>query len=543
MSSPNNSKSQENIVVKRDDEVYNFSIEYYTNISNDKVHNLNLKDIQYSNEPNNSGSSQDKLYYSKSKYVNLETISSKNDVKTILTNEKKFKSFIKNNYKEKNKTDNDIDMKRIYMDYISSLFTTFPKTDNIKSITNIQNRTSRGLKIDNPFDSNIFTYLNVNGTPHTVSRVVIYDDNKKDKTNKPILDEYEKYKKWHNNATNKKIIEDSMSKNMFELINPKSKNYNLYNLFLKKLSIEKSNSADKVDKVDTINIEHILTMLKELIEKREKGRETEILGELNSINQDITEIKNNLNSMELNEISKIDKLKNNFIEFTEFTEFIKKKRNNTKFLSAVKNIYEIVRDINTTKSSSLFKKKILSSQKISDLKSILKQFVEYAETYELYDEEKFDNSILKYHTSRNKELKPFVKFIKMIDDKYKPNFKFKLSELQTYLDKGTLYDISRDESFDSVSLRIHIDLIKGKVNAENQNDVICYFNDNDLKERWDKLMTLKVSDEELEYLPYFDIDPHNNKSNKKEEPDKQKKGGKRKTKKKHRKNIRTTRRK
>jgi hypothetical protein len=534
MSGSNNSKSQENIV----DEVYNFSIEYYTNIPNDKVHNLNFKDIQYSNEPNNSGSSQDKLYYSKSKYVNLETISGKNDVKTILTNEKKFKKFIENNYKTDK--DKDIDMKRIYMDYISSLFTTFPKTDNIKSITNIQKGTSRGLKIDNPFASNIFTYLNVNGTPHTVSRVVIYDDNKNDKTNKPILDEYEKYTKWHNNAENKKIIEDSMSKNMFELINPKSKNYNLYNLFLKKSSIEKSKSADKVDK---INIEHILTMLKELIEKR-TGKESEILGELNSINQDIIEIKNNLNSMPLDEILKIYELKN------KFTEFIKIKGDNTKFISAVKNIYEIVRDINMTKSGSLFNKKIISSQKISDLKSILKQFVEYAETYELYDEENFDSSILKYDTSRNKELKPFVKFIKMIDDKYKPNFKFKLSELETYLDKGTLYDISRDESFDSVSLRIHIDLIKGKVNAENQNNVTCYFNDNDLKERWDKLMNVQVSDEELEYLPYFDIDPHNNKSNKKEEtpdkkeePDKDKKGGKTKTKRKHRKNKRITRRK
>ena len=287
MSGLNNSKSGE---------VYNFSIEYYTNIPNDKVHNLNFKDIQYSNEQNNSGSSQDKLYYSKSKYVNLETISSKNDVKTILTNEKKFKNFIKNNYKtDKDKDkDKDKDMKRIYMDYISSLFTTFPKTDNIKSITNIQNGTSRGLKIDNPFDSNIFTYLNVNGTPHTVSRVVIYDDNKKDKTNKPILDEYEKYTKWHNNAENKKIIEDSMSKNMFELINPKSKNYNLYNLFLKKSSIEQSNSADKV-----VNIERILHMLKELIDKRQQGKETEILSELKAVEQDIIEIKNNLNSMPL----------------------------------------------------------------------------------------------------------------------------------------------------------------------------------------------------------------------------------------------------
>ena len=139
----------------------------------------------------------------------------------------------------------------------------------------------------------------------------------------------------------------------------------------------------------------------------------------------------------------------------------------------------------------------------------------------------------------------------MIDDKYKPNFTFKLSELLGFLYNGTLYDISRDESFDSVSLRIHIDLIKGKVNAENKNDVICYFNDNDLKERWDKLMTVQVSDEELEYLPYFDIDSHNNKSDKKDEksdkkedkPNKHKKGGKRKTKKTHMKNKRITRRK
>ena len=107
MSDPNASTTKSSETSS--DEVYNFSIDYYTNIPNDKVHNLKLKDIQYSNELNNSGSSQDKLYYSKSKYVNLETISSKNDVKTILTNEKKFKIFIKNNYKEKNKTDKDKD--------------------------------------------------------------------------------------------------------------------------------------------------------------------------------------------------------------------------------------------------------------------------------------------------------------------------------------------------------------------------------------------------------------------------------------------------
>ena len=524
MSGSNNSKSQENIV----DEVYNFSIEYYTNIPNDKVHNLNFKDIQYSNEPNNSGSSQDKLYYSKSKYVNLETISGKNDVKTILTNEKKFKKFIENNYKTDK--DKDIDMKRIYMDYISSLFTTFPKTDNIKSITNIQKGTSRGLKIDNPFASNIFTYLNVNGTPHTVSRVVIYDDNKKDKTNKPILDEYAKFKKWRNSTKNVKNINDGMSKNMFELINPKSKNYNLYNLFLKKN-----------------NIDEIIKMLDNLIKAK---RDSETKNELIGVNSDMKTIKVKL--LDLTKLIKgEDAVEIKYDEFklnyNAFKEIILKTK--TDFSSQVKDIYEIVRDINITKSASSFDKKLLSSQKLTELKSLLKSFVEYAETYNLYEKEEFDKSILKYDISQSKELKPFIKFIKMLDDKYKPNSTFELSKLQEYLDDGTLYDISRDESFDSASLRIHIDLIKGKVNAENQNDGVCHFNDNDLKERWDKLMTVQVSDEELEYLPYFDIDTHNkpdnknDKSQKEETPDKDKKGGKTKTKRKHRKNKRITRRK
>ena len=55
-------------------------------------------------------------------------------------------------------------------------------------------------------------------------------------------------------------------------------------------------------------------------------------------------------------------------------------------------------------------------------------------------------------------------------------------------------------------LKIHIDLIKGKVNDENYKNVMCYYNDNDLKDRWDKLMSIKLDDEKFEYLPYFDID-------------------------------------
>jgi hypothetical protein len=519
------------------DDVYNFSIDYYTNIPNDKVHNLKFKDIQYSNESNNSGSSQDKVYYSKSRYANLESVSNKNDIKKILSNEKKFKLFIKNNYTAIKKTSNDIDSNRIYMDYISSLFTTFPKTDNIKSIKNMQEGTSRGLKMDNPFASNIFTYLNVNGTPHTVSRVVIYDDNKKDKANKTIIDEYAKYKKWRSNETNKNIVDNGMINKINELITDKSKIYNLHKLFLEK---------EKEEGKETTKIDKIILMLDTLIQKKEpKGKKPD--SDKSKVYSDIyLELKNIRNDM--------NDIKNLLAIFDNVD--LKSDETKSKISGYLKKIYDIIRDINISKTSPIIDKKLLSSQKITNLKTLLQSFVEHAEIYETYKDETYDKSILKYDMSERKELKPFIKFIKMIQDKYNPNISFELKDLEDKLKDGTLYDISRDDSFDSASLRIHIDLIKGKVNAENKNDVICYFNDNDLKERWDKLMNEQVFEEELEYLPYFDIDSKNKPDKKEDKPDKednpdkkedksdkQKKGGKHKTKKKYKKNNRITRRK
>ena len=469
----------------KDNIIYKFSIDYYTNIPNGKEHRLTYKDIQYNDVPNNSGSSNDKFYYSNNKSINLESVHNKNDIKNILSNEKKFKSFLKDNYTENATKDN---MKQIYLNYISVLFTTFPKPNNIKLITEMSK--SHGIKVDNPFASNTYTYLNVNGTPHTVSRVIIYDDKKEDKINKTVLDEYENYKKWMSNTNTEKVVRAGIKNKIKELLSDNIKKYNIYRLFLKETTIEKTET----------NITHIVNMI-EGLKKKKKRKETPSVGqtdiflELESIYNDFTRIKD---IIETNE---------NIKNFNNTNEPII--LDNSKIIVVIpllKEIYEIINDLNISKSSSIIDKKLLSTQKITELKKLLKDFVEYAEIYEVYQSKKYDNNILNYDISGSKELKPFVKFLKMIRDKYNPNITFDLDKFEDMLNEGELYDVSKDETFDSDSIKIHIDLIKGKVNDENYKNVMCYYNDNDLKDRWDKLMSIKLDDEKFEYLPYFDID-------------------------------------
>jgi hypothetical protein len=544
------------------------------------MHNLNFKDIEYSNETNsNNNATQNKLHFSKDKYINLEYVSNKNDIKNILLNEKNFKKFIKNNYIDINDNDksDDIYKNTIYMDYISRLFTTFPKPDNIKLITNIQGKIKQGLKIHNPFASNVYTYLNVNGTPHTVSRIVIYNDNKKDKKNKAIIEEYKKYIKWRSNNNNIEGIKNNMINNIFDLFDQDSKQYNLYNLFLKKIkyAIDPSNQEQEQDDYKVEGKQRkgmIIYAIKahiEALKNKKRGKTTpdkqhsDIYLELSSIHNDITKIKEIIEKGKFKIIKELIDEKNkintkiNTIDLYELFNDGNNFDGNIKQLNnSIKEIYELVRDFNMSKTSSIIDKKLFSTTKLTDLKSLLKSFVEYSEIYENYIENIYNKNILKYDTSRTKSLQPFVKFIKMIKDKYDPNFTFKIYHESEkgekgflyHLKKGNLYDISRDESFESESLRIHIDLIKGKVNDENKNIAICHFNDNDLKERWDKLMTVKISDEEIDYLPYFDIEKPE-KSEKPEKPEKSEKtvktqkGGKRKTKKNNRnKHKRSTRR-
>ena len=98
---------------------------------------------------------------------------------------------------------------------------------------------------------------------------------------------------------------------------------------------------------------------------------------------------------------------------------------------------------------------------------------------------------------------------------------------------GELVRVRKDLGFENESIRLHIDLIKGKVDDTNVKRIECEYKDNDLVERWNKLDEIKDDSVKLEYMYYFKIDD-------KKEPEKAKTGGK-KTRKRRRKKYKYTR--
>ena len=115
----------------------------------------------------------------------------------VLFNKNRFEQILQKEFDASGGLNSDEIIKTNIMTYIEHIFTTFPKNYNIKNINNLNK--SSGLKFSLPYATIPYTYLNIDGTPHTVSRVVYYDK-QKDSISLEIINDYNEFEKWYPNA-------------------------------------------------------------------------------------------------------------------------------------------------------------------------------------------------------------------------------------------------------------------------------------------------------------------------------------------------------
>jgi len=166
-------------------------------------------------------------------------------------------------------------------------------------------------------------------------------------------------------------------------------------------------------------------------------------------------------------------------------------------------------------SSSLF-----PSHKFKDIIELLDSFLTHYDIYDIFFNKMYDTELLNSKYSKYKEYKQYIDFIKKIKKIYEYNDEFELKELQNMIRDGDLVKVRKDSGFENESIRLHIDLIKGKVDDTNIKQIECKYKDNDLVERWNKLDEIKDDSIKLVPMYYFKID------DKKEDPKKVKTGGK-----------------
>jgi len=209
------------------------TIIFTTNIPGDKEYTLDPTNISYSDEPDSKiTKTTKKLYYHNDAIIkpNYLTNLTRSNVLNVLFNKNRFEQILQKEFDASGGLNSDEIIKTNIMTYIEHIFTTFPKNYNIKNINNLNK--SSGIKFSLPYATVPYTYLNIDGTPHTVSRVVYYDDKQKDSISLEIINDYNEFEKWYPNAAKlSKNFTTPLSKVFKKLFDQKMTKNNLYNTF------------------------------------------------------------------------------------------------------------------------------------------------------------------------------------------------------------------------------------------------------------------------------------------------------------------------
>jgi hypothetical protein len=88
-----------------------------------------------------------------------------------------------------------------------------------------------GPKFDPPFSRVPYNYIKINGSPYTVSRVILIDKDGEDKTNKNILEEYKKFDDWKETISGKRSLLEKEMKKEIKRVLGESRKDNLKTLF------------------------------------------------------------------------------------------------------------------------------------------------------------------------------------------------------------------------------------------------------------------------------------------------------------------------
>jgi len=151
-------------------------------------------------------------------------------------------------------------------------------------------------------------------------------------------------------------------------------------------------------------------------------------------------------------------------------------------------------------NSSLF-----PSYKFKDIIELLDSFMIHYELYSSLQNKMYNVELLNAKYSKYNEYKQYIDFVKKINQIYEHREDFKLDNIETKINNGELIKIRKDSGFENEYIRLHIDLIKGKVNDEVAKKIDCEYKDNDLVERWNKLDMIKDDSDEIEHMHYFNV--------------------------------------
>lgn len=658
------------------------TIVFTTNIPGDKEHTLDPTNISYSNFPDiNITNIAKKIYFHSDKLLNSNFFRNKTrpDIISILFNKNRFEKITGDIFDVSGGLSKDTIITTNILKYIEHIFTTFPKSNNIKNINNINN--SGGLKLSIPFTTIPYTYLKVNGTEHTVSRVVYYDDKQKDKISLEIINDYNEFDKWYRETNIENLFTTPLINELNNLFDTKMTKNNLYNTFGKndtppdfeadikkyqddieqiytyikqsdeipsgmwtikkftdnffvfnttnkrydlftvgskiyntivvpindsnemKLKIEKKIEAFKkvIQNANILKedgrisasgnqplstfiklVKPLLKHIEEIIYVTEGNRlwldlhltsstpnpelkEQELINLIDSYKLTIESKRNQQKIFtEYNGSTMIAKILSNLSDYNykgtfESARTDEEINNFKQVIITIYSNYMILNklnaqtkktydDINTaynatrTISDQLKQMKkpvalgntLFPSHKFKYIIELLDSFQTHSDIYISFINKIYNVELLKYKYSKYNKYKQYIDFIQKIKNIYEYNPEFKLAAIPAMIKNGELVKIKKISGFENESIRLHIDLIRGKVNDENIKQIDCEYKDNDLVERWNKLDEIEDDNDKLEPMYYFKINDTKTKDTKQI-----KKGGRRTKKRRHKKSAYT----
>jgi len=168
-----------------------------------------------------------------------------------------------------------------------------------------------------------------------------------------------------------------------------------------------------------------------------------------------------------------------------------------------RNLYTQLKGI---KRPDVLNPSIIPVVEFKALENLLESFIVHSDVYTSFKAKLYDTDLLDSKYNKYNEYKKYIDFIRKIKKIYEYNNEFELSKMEAMIKDGVLIKVRKDSGFENESIRLHIDLIKGKVNADNVNQITCAYNDDDLVQRWDKLGEIPDTTVGLEYKHYFKLD-------------------------------------
>jgi len=441
-----------------------FLFKFTTNIPDEKKeHTLDPKDLYYSDELNiKLKKTEGKVTHWVNYVLNQDSLqfNNKSEVLNTLFNKKLFANIPNSSFT----FDDQSSIHENAFVYISNIFNTYPKSNNIKRVSEMSKK--HGPKFDLPFSGVPYNYIKINGSPYTVSRVILIDDARaKDQTNKNILEEYKKFTDWKETISGKRsLLEKEMEKEIIRVLGESRKD-NLKTLFYKGKSGE------------------MLAEINKAIAGRSPSGKTDIYKNLEIFQKDIEGI-----NAEILDLSK------NVINIDNIDDCYTK----------LNTIYTIMIELDLSHVSRALSKKLFSSYKFKAVIKVLKRFIDHYSIYDALNKERYDPDLIDINIKNIPHFAPYIEFLRNIKKIYNPS-EFDLRKLEDKIKKKELTEVKDNNDFENEVVNLHIDLIKGEVNDENSKMVGCDYKDNDLVTRLDELMDIKYSDDSYTPLPFYNI--------------------------------------